>query len=93
METNYLAGGLSYLLMLLGLNINVIPNIRKEHKIYDSLLQGGVFGLCVYGVYDLVCASIFKDWSVEVVVAEMLWGFFIYSSSAYVSSLFSNDDN
>ena len=47
----------------------------------------------MYGVYDLVCASIFKDWSVEVVVAEMLWGFFIYSSSAYVSSLFSNDDN
>ena len=50
----------SYLLMVLGLIIFVNPNVT-DTKLQTSLLYGGMFGLVVYGVYELHnCCSTYE---------------------------------
>ena len=66
---------LSYLLMVVGLHVFVLPKIEKiEHCFY-----GFLFGLIVYGVYDFVCASIFEKWDLKIMVVDVFWGATLYT--------------
>ena len=44
----------AYILMIIGLNIFVIPKIRPEKRLEDSLKYGFSFGLIIYGIYDMI---------------------------------------
>jgi len=81
---------IAYTLMVIGLNLFVIPNIRPSHKLYDSIKYGFLFGIVVYGIYDMTCATIFKDWDIKLALVDILWGGLVYFISAYVGSFFHN---
>jgi uncharacterized membrane protein len=93
METNIPYAALSYLLMVIGLLLFVLPNIRKSHLIQDSLLYGAVFGLVLYGVYDLTAAAVIKDWDMKLAAADMAWGAFVMFAAAVVGGYFQEDDS
>jgi uncharacterized membrane protein len=77
---------LAYILMVVGLNMFVLPNIRKGHELVDSLKYGAVFGLVVYGIYDCTAAAVFTDWDVGLAALDIAWGAFVFFVSAYVGS-------
>ena len=60
---------LSYILMVLGLHVFVLPKIEK----IEDCFYGFLFGLIVYGVYYFVCASIFEKWDLKIMVVDVLW--------------------
>jgi len=66
---------LSYLLMVLGLHVFVLPKIKR----IEDCFYGFLFGLIVYGVYDFVCASIFEKWDLKIMVLDVLWGGILYT--------------
>ena len=78
---------LAYALMVLGMCIFVVPNVKRR-SIQDSILYGGSFGLVVYGIYDFTAAAVLHNWNESLAIIDVLWGIFVYSAAAYAGSFF-----
>ena len=75
---NLFSAFVAYLIMLIGLNVFVNPNLNKDSKITDYLKYGFLFGIVVYGVYDFTCGGVFKDWDFKLAIVDVLWGGLVY---------------
>ena len=78
---------ISYILMIIGLNLFVLPNIRENHKLIDSMKYGALFGLIVYGIYDGTAAAVFEDWDTSLAVIDVACGSFVFFIAAYIGSI------
>jgi len=58
---------LCYLLLVIGLNYFII---EPNKNIYEAFL----LGLIVYGVYETTNYALLKDWSINIVIIDTLWG-------------------
>lgn len=77
----------AYLLMIVGLNVFVLPNIRKGYELEDSLKYGMTFGIVLYGVYDFTAGAVFSKWDKKLAVIDVLWGGFVYFLASYLGSI------
>jgi uncharacterized membrane protein len=64
------------------LMIYLLINVVDKYNM--SLLESFVFGFCLYGVYDLTCGAIFKNWNLQLALIDMMWGGFVYMASRYI---------
>lgn len=80
----------AYSLMVLGLNMFVLPNIRKGHELEDSLKYGFTFGVVVYGIFDFTNLAVFEEWDLKLAMIDILWGGFVYFMASYFGSLLGN---
>ena len=64
----------AYIAIIIGLNVFVLPNIRKEHLILDCIKYGFTYGAVLYAVYDFTCGAIFKEWDLKLAIVDILWG-------------------
>lgn len=87
MKVNPVFAVLAYLLMIVGLNVFVLPNIRKGHELEDSLKYGMTFGIVLYGVYDFTAGAVFNKWDKKLMVIDVLWGGFVYFMASYLGSI------
>ena len=78
----------AYILMVIGLNLFVLPNIRKGHELEDSLKYGLTFGIVLYGVYDFTIGAVLKKWNMSLALVDIAWGGFVYFIAAYIGSKF-----
>lgn len=67
----------AYALLVVAIVGLVVPRISKRNMVRDSLLMGGLLGLCIYGVYDGTNYAILKDYKLSTAVVDMLWGVII----------------
>ena len=88
MKAKPLYAFLAYTLMVIGLNLFVMPRIRKGYELKDSLLYGLVFGFVLYGVYDFTAGAVLKKWDMKLSILDIAWGGFVYFVSAYIGSKF-----
>lgn len=94
MRVKFPLAGLSYLLMVIGLVVFVLPNIRNLRNmdlVKDSLLYGFLFGVVLYGVYDLTAAAVIENWDMKLGVIDILWGGFVMFAAALVAGYSSAD--
>ena len=85
MKANMLYAVFAYLLMIVGLQQFVLPNLDfKNIRVKDCLKYGFVFGLVVYGVYDFTAAVVFKNWDINLALIDILWGGVVYFLSCYL---------
>tara|TARA_X000000950_G_scaffold288558_1_gene405956 strand:+ start:3303 stop:3695 length:393 start_codon:yes stop_codon:yes gene_type:complete len=85
MKANMLYAVLSYLLMIVGLQQFVLPNLDfKNITVKDCLKYGFVFGLVVYGVYDFTAGAVIKNWDMNLAFVDVLWGGTVYFLSCYL---------
>ena len=73
---NWFPAIVSYFLIVLGLVVFVFPKVKTLDGIW-VFLWGAVYGLIVYGVYDLVNLSTLVNWTLKMTVVDMLWGAFV----------------
>ncbi|MBU0946886.1 MAG: DUF2177 family protein [Proteobacteria bacterium] len=66
-----------YLLIPLGIVIFVLPGIADQGYILPSLGKGALYGLILYGVYDMTNHSLLQNWSLKMSIVDMAWGGFI----------------
>lgn len=76
LKANFVSGGLVYLLIALGVTFFVIQ--------YGSTLlgvfgKGALFGLVLYGVYELTNHAILKAWPLKIVLLDITWGIVLCS--------------
>ncbi len=67
------AAFLTWLLIVLGSFLFVFP-IVKDRTFIHALLYGGLFGLVLYGVYDLTNLSLLKEWPISTTLLDIAWG-------------------
>jgi uncharacterized membrane protein len=62
---------LVYVLLAAGIAVFVVP---RADSVIGATAAGALFGLVVYGVYDLTNYSTLAAWPAAVTVADILWG-------------------
>jgi uncharacterized membrane protein len=65
---------LVYLLIPGGLVLFVRPLLQNGGTIGAALGWGALYGLVVYGVYDLTNRAILENWSLRMTIADIIWG-------------------
>lgn len=85
MQVNIIYAILSYVLMIIGLNFFVIPNINKDNLFNDSLKYGFLFGIVLFGVYDFTVGAVLKNWNLKLAILDILWGGTVYFLATFLT--------
>ena len=60
-----------YLLIPLGIVLFALPRVSPEHLVSSALLWGFLFGIVLYGVYDMTNYSVLAKWPIKLVVVDI----------------------
>jgi uncharacterized membrane protein len=82
LKFNWRAGALVYVLIALGITAFVLP---QAETVTEALKYGALFGLVVYGVYDLTNVSIFGGYDVGFALADITWGVFVSAVTSAIT--------
>ena len=81
-EVNWTAAIVFYLLYIGGiLYFAVMPGMSAGNW-QTALLKGALFGFFCYATYDLTNMATIKDWPLQVVLIDILWGIVLTGSVA-----------
>jgi len=78
------AAVLVYILIPAGIVLFVRPLLRRDSPLLVAFGWGALFGLVVYGVYDLTNLAVIDRWTVRMTAVDMLWGAILSGSIAVV---------
>ena len=85
----YWAAGLVYLLIPLGIVLFSLPRVDPANMAVSSLGWGALFGLVMYGVYDMTNMSTLECWSARMVWVDICWGCFLCGVTTLFAALVS----
>ena len=89
-NVNWTAAIIFYLMFIAGMILFVIsPALEKNSWTY-ALVYGALFGLITYATYDLTNLATLKDWSLTVVIVDMIWGMVLSASVSTISYFISS---
>jgi uncharacterized membrane protein len=72
-QINWTASIIFYLIFLVGLTFfATYPNLDKGWQMV--LLYGALFGFFTYATYDLTNLATLKDWPLDMVIVDIIWG-------------------
>ena len=81
LQINWPAAIIFYLVFLVGLIFfAVYPQLDKGWQMV--MLYGGLFGFFTYATYDLTNLSTLKDWPLDLVIVDIIWGTVLGASVA-----------
>jgi uncharacterized membrane protein len=81
------AAGVVYLCIPLGIVLFVLPRVSQQNFIITSLFWGFLFGIVLYGVYDMTNQSLLKNWPLRVTFVDILWGGTLCALSSYIAAI------
>lgn len=68
---------LVYLLIPVGVMSFVRPLLGPHSNAWHAFGYGALFGLVMYGVYDLTNLAVLEKWTLRLALADMAWGCFL----------------
>ena len=71
----------AYALMVLGHLLFVLPHVKSA---LDALRTGFLFGVIVYGIFELTNAAVFQDWDLRLAFVDIAWGGFVFAVAAWL---------
>ena len=84
-EFNWFAVPIFYLLYIVGVFIfAVYPGVMEE-SLQKTLLLAGLFGFFCYMTYDITNLATLKNWPVQLVIIDIIWGTVLSTFTAYVA--------
>jgi uncharacterized membrane protein len=84
-DINWTAALIFYLLYIVGILIFATLPALEKNSLRQALVMGALFGFFAYATYDLSNLATLKDWPVNVVFADILWGVFLTAIVAAAS--------
>ena len=81
------AAGLVYILIPLGIVLFALPRVSKEHLVSTALFWGFLYGVVLYGVYDMTNYSLVSKWSLRMCIVDILWGDTINAIVTYAAAV------
>ena len=73
-DVNWAAALIFYLLYVAGTLIFATMPALEKQSLRQAVLQGALFGFFAYATYDLTNLATLKDWPLNVVLVDILWG-------------------
>jgi uncharacterized membrane protein len=84
-NVNWTAAILFYLIYIAGILIfAVLPGLANG-SLRHAALWGALFGFFTYATYDLTNLALLKDWPLNIVIVDILWGVVLCCAVASVS--------
>ena len=84
-QVNWPAAILFYLLYIAGILIfAVVPAVNRDSWIH-AMLYGALFGFFTYMTYELTNLALLKDWPLNIVVIDIIWGIVLCTAVATLS--------
>ena len=84
------AAVLVYVLIPLGIVLFVLPGLPAENFIFAALGKGFLFGIVLYGVYDMTNYSLLNNWSPKLAAVDIAWGGFINAVASLIGKYIDN---
>ena len=73
-EVNWTAAIVFYIIFIIGISIFVIYPAAAKNSVYYAVVYGALFGVFTYATYELTNMATLKDWPVEIVIIDIIWG-------------------
>ena len=84
-NVNWTAAIIFYLMYIAGILIfAVLPGVAKDSLRYAAG-WGALFGFFTYATYDLTNLALLKDWPINIVIVDILWGVVLCATVASLS--------
>ena len=84
-DVNWTAAIIFYLISIAGILIfAVLPAVAKD-SLRHAVVWGALFGFFTYATYDLTNLALLKDWPLNIVFVDILWGVVLCSAVAALS--------
>ena len=64
-----------------------IYNQKDKFTFKENIFRGFLLGLFTYGIYDFTNHAIFKDWSMDIVLMDTIWGGILYSITTLIATI------
>jgi uncharacterized membrane protein len=78
---------LVYLLIPGGIVLFVRPLLVVNSSGWQAFGWGALFGLVVYGVYDLTNLAVLDKWTIRLTICDMLWGCVLCGTTSVITRL------
>lgn len=75
---------LVYLLIPGGIVLFVRPQLGPASSVWQTFGWGALFGLVLYGVYDLTNLAVLEKWTLRMTVADIAWGCVLCGSCSII---------
>ena len=73
-EVNWTAAIIFYLIFIVGIFIfAILPAVEKQ-SLLTAVIYGALFGFFTYATYDLTNLATMKDWLINIVFIDIIWG-------------------
>ncbi len=82
MQAHYPSVFMAYLLMIIIAVVFLAPRLSPSMGLFNTFAIGAVMGLCVFGIFDFTNSALFSPYPFKFVVADVLWGGFMYGCLA-----------
>ncbi len=82
------AAGIVYFLIPLGIVLFALPRVSAENMVSSALFWGFMYGIVLYGVYDMTNYSLINKWPLRMSIVDILWGGSINAVMTLVAALF-----
>jgi len=83
---SFSAGSTAYLFLALGILVLVVSRINPDNAWKDAMFYGSIFGLSVYGVFDLTNMVLFgPKYNIILGIMDIIWGVIVSILTSYVS--------
>ncbi|HEY9118062.1 MAG TPA: DUF2177 family protein [Roseivirga sp.] len=79
-QVNWTAAIIFYLLFIIGIFIFVILPAIDQQSYMKALIYGALFGFFTYATYDLTNLATLKNWPLQIVFIDIIWGSFLTAS-------------
>ena len=84
-QVNWPAAIIFYLLFIAGILIfAVVPAVTKDSW-QHAMLYGALFGFFTYMTYELTNLALLKDWPLNIVIVDIIWGVVLCTAVATLS--------
>ena len=84
-QVNWPAAVIFYLIYIAGILIFAVLPALREDSLSRAAIWGALFGFFTYATYDLTNLALIKDWPLNIVVADILWGVVLCATVATIS--------
>lgn len=86
-QVNWPAAIIFYLLYIAGILIfAVVPAVTKDSW-QHAIMYGALFGFFTYMTYELTNLALLKDWPLNIVVVDIIWGVVLCTAVATIGYL------
>jgi uncharacterized membrane protein len=75
-----------YLVYPIGLLVFAIAPALRSGTLLSAAVYGALFGVLAYGTYDLTNFATLKNWTLQITIADMIWGAFASATVCVVAT-------